>query len=183
MKYCKYRTRLICGAMVMALPLLAGCGGVKKTLGLTRDAPDEFQVLKHEPLEIPDSFTLPPPQPGVMRPQKKTASQQAVRMLTGDSSTPEEAVSPGAQALLEAAGGGQADPQIRQKLRTEENAPQEEGLLDSLRDAGTPPDPVIDARREQERLMQLRKADAPVTGEGAVVRKPEKKSTLEKIFD
>ena len=42
--------------------LLTGCDSVRKTLGLDRDPPDEFSVLKRAPLSVPaDLNVLPPP--------------------------------------------------------------------------------------------------------------------------
>jgi hypothetical protein len=42
--------------LVFAAMLLAGCGQVTaRTLGLTRDAPDEFQVTTRAPLSMPSS--------------------------------------------------------------------------------------------------------------------------------
>jgi len=50
---------------------LGGCDKVKDTLGLSREAPDEFEVFSNPPLELPPDFTLTPPQPGMPRPQSK----------------------------------------------------------------------------------------------------------------
>jgi hypothetical protein len=50
--------------LVFAATLLAGCGqDTARTLGLTRDAPDEFQVTTRAPLSMPPSLgqlPLPP---------------------------------------------------------------------------------------------------------------------------
>lgn len=40
---------------------LGGCSGVKETLGLTRDVPDEFEVPRHHALEIPDDMDIKTP--------------------------------------------------------------------------------------------------------------------------
>ncbi|KJS38300.1 MAG: hypothetical protein VR70_10355, partial [Rhodospirillaceae bacterium BRH_c57] len=54
---------LCCTAALAAT--LSGCGGgVKETLGLNRQAPDEFQVVSRPPLAIPPEFKLRPPEPG-----------------------------------------------------------------------------------------------------------------------
>ena len=44
---------------------LAACSGdeLTRTFGLTRDAPDEFQVTTRAPLSMPPDFTLRPPRP------------------------------------------------------------------------------------------------------------------------
>jgi len=43
--------------------LLSGCDGVRKTLGLERDPPDEFSVVSRAPISLPPDFnSLPTPQ-------------------------------------------------------------------------------------------------------------------------
>ncbi len=44
--------------ILAATLLLASCTKTKKTLGLTENIPDEFQVTKAKPLEIPPHFNL-----------------------------------------------------------------------------------------------------------------------------
>ena len=57
---------------------LAGCSGdSQRTFGFSRDAPDEFTVTTRAPLAMPPSFALPPPTPGVSRPQELSDAQKA----------------------------------------------------------------------------------------------------------
>jgi len=42
---------LLC--MLLLLPLLAACGDVRQTVGLGRNNPDEFTVVKNPPLAMP----------------------------------------------------------------------------------------------------------------------------------
>jgi hypothetical protein len=42
--------------VVTAIFLLSSCKNTKKTLGLTENIPDELQVTKAKPLEIPPHF-------------------------------------------------------------------------------------------------------------------------------
>jgi len=57
--------------------LTAGCGDLKKAIGLDRTPPDEFAVESRAPLTMPPDFNLRPPQPGADRPQEKSSGQQA----------------------------------------------------------------------------------------------------------
>jgi len=41
-----------------SLMLISSCKATKKTLGLTENMPDEFQVTKAKPLEVPPHFSL-----------------------------------------------------------------------------------------------------------------------------
>jgi hypothetical protein len=73
--------------------LIAGCGDLKKAIGLEKTSPDEFAVESRAPLTMPPDFNLRPPQPGATRPQEKSSGQQARRTI--DTAGPGE---PGKQA-------------------------------------------------------------------------------------
>ena len=48
--------------------VLSGCGNdVRQALGMTKQSPDEFQVVAHAPLTLPPDYSLHPPQPGAPR--------------------------------------------------------------------------------------------------------------------
>ncbi|WP_222183099.1 DUF3035 domain-containing protein [Geminicoccus harenae] len=123
----------------LALLLLAGCGEttVQEQLGLVRSGPDEFQVVRQAPLEMPPSMAeLPPPRPGAPPISQADPSRQARNVLLGAATTapvataaldpaaapasaPVDRTSPGQQALLAATGEAGADPDIRQVLAQE----------------------------------------------------------------
>ncbi|MEM7545544.1 MAG: DUF3035 domain-containing protein [Pseudomonadota bacterium] len=55
-------------AVVMAAGCTVGSGqgqGIGASLGLSKTSPDEFLVIANRPLQLPPSFTLPVPTPGV----------------------------------------------------------------------------------------------------------------------
>ena len=87
---------------------LAACSGdeLTRTFGLTRDAPDEFQVTTRAPLSMPPDFNLRPPRPGATRPQELTQQQQAEAALVPDTvlNPAARTNSPGQSALVAAAG-------------------------------------------------------------------------------
>ena len=101
---------------------LVACGGGERTLadrlGMGRQAPDEFQVVERAPLVVPPEFGLRPPEPGALRPQEGTTSQQAQRALLGEALAPAPETS-GQVALLQSAGADRADPNIRDVLTDE----------------------------------------------------------------
>ncbi|MBM3559287.1 MAG: DUF3035 domain-containing protein, partial [Alphaproteobacteria bacterium] len=56
--------RLVPLAAVLALAV-GGCGeDTKRSLGLSKPAPDEFSVVSRAPLSLPPNYTLRPPRPG-----------------------------------------------------------------------------------------------------------------------
>lgn len=144
-------------AALLASPLLlAGCGDqLSRTFGLTRDAPDEFQVTTRAPLSMPPSYTLRPPTPGATRPQELPLSTQAEAALV-----PEAALgggggtSPGQQAIL-AAAGPPAPPGIRETVDQEAQLDRPgQGFTDQLLFwKSTPPaGTVVNPQQENARL-------------------------------
>ena len=69
---------------LFGLLALAACGGdVKETLGLNKEAPDEFVVVSRPPLVVPPDFDLQPPRPGAEPPHVPTTEQMAHDALLG----------------------------------------------------------------------------------------------------
>lgn len=152
-----------------ALLGLASCSGdeLTRTFGLTRDAPDEFQVTTRAPLSMPPDFTLRPPRPGAVRPQELTQRQQAEAALAPDTllnGNTAGAPTPGQQALV-AAAGRPAPADIRARLEQESalDTPSR-SLTDRLMFWRSPPPPgtQVDAAREAARLRQNSALGQPV---------------------
>lgn len=118
-----YRSSLLC--ILLSSLMLAGCSqGVKKTLGLQRNNPDEFAVVERAPLTVPPNFDLVAPQPGAPRPQESTPTNTARGLILSSQPSEPKAVAgmSGAEnALLNSAGAAKADPKIRQELRGDKN--------------------------------------------------------------
>jgi len=80
------RLRLL--VLAPALLALAGCGDeLRKSFGLGKNAPDEFQVVRRAPLSLPPDFSLRPPQPGAVRPQEGSTTEQARRAVLDQSAS------------------------------------------------------------------------------------------------
>lgn len=153
------------GALVLAGFVLAGCQGtVQEAFGLRKRAPDEFQVVRGQPLVVPPDRRLRPPQPGAVGPAEVDPARAARETLIGRAEAPgaPTGASPGEAALLRAA-KGEADPDIRRRLAEDDSqlAFVDEGtflfILDWQRRhaqapevRGEPLDPVAEARRLQE---------------------------------
>ncbi len=52
---------LLIGGLLTAILALSGCSDVKQELGVGRNSPDEFMVVKRAPLTLPPDYTLRPP--------------------------------------------------------------------------------------------------------------------------
>ena len=190
------RTPILIAALAVALPLATGgCSGVKETLGLTKQSPDEFKVVSRAPLSMPPDYNLRPPTPGAPRPQEGTPRDQAQQSVLGvapDAIPPigegesDTAQSSGESALLQSAGATGVDPNIRQLVDTEtaEDEADSRTLADTLL-FWREPEPygeVVDPAAEQKRINENQALGQPVTeGETpTIVRK--KKGAFEGIF-
>ena len=165
-------------AVLVSAVALAGCSGdqLTRTFGLTRDAPDEFQVTTRAPLSMPPDFTLRPPQPGVGRPQELSGSQQAEAALVPDSinATASRASSRGQQALV-AAAGRPAPANIRAEVNSEAaiDAPNR-SFADRLMfwRANTPAGTAVDPAREAQRIRQNAALGQPVdSGDTPIIQR------------
>jgi len=170
--------------VALAALALAGCEQTKRSLGIGKQPPDEFQVVSRPPLSVPPDFGLRPPQPGAPRPQEGETRDQAAAIVFGTAGGAASG-SPGLTDLLTRAGVEQADPSIRQ-LINEDNAllAEDISLADRLifwRPRATPV-VIIDAEAEAQRLSEAAATRAPPTTGATPVIEERKKAIFEGIF-
>ncbi len=166
-------------ALTLSALSLAACSGdeLTRTFGLTRDAPDEFQVTTRAPLSMPPDLTLRPPRPGSVRPQELTQRQQAEGVLAPDAVLnrgARPAASPGQQALLSAAGPS-APADIRNKVDNEAalDTPSR-SFTDRLMfwQSAPPPGTQVDPSRESARLRQnAALGQPPAVGDTPIIQR------------
>ncbi len=185
----------------MALPLLlatalAGCGGdTARTFGLTRDAPDEFQVTTRAPLSMPPALgELPVPRPGVDRPQEMSSRQAAEAALVPGVALGQSGArggggprTSGEQALLSRAGrptGGDIRRRVdEESLRLDQP---DRGLADRLIFWQQPENPgvALDARRESQRLRENAALGREATdGETPVIQRSRSSNPLTRLLE
>jgi hypothetical protein len=110
-------TRLALGAALLALTACSGT--VQESLGLGKNQPDEFQVVRRAPLTLPPDYSLRPPDPGAPPTSTQDTSAQAREILTRQPAPPVETQQSSAEAALLAQSPVQAEPGIRQILVAE----------------------------------------------------------------
>ena len=149
---------------------LAACSSTKNQLGLNKQVPDEFKVVKRAPLDLPPDYSLRPPRPGAPRPQEAETSDAAAQTVFGEVSTNEaSAPTSGEAALLGRAGTAEADPNIRRRVDNESqalfdrNKPVAEKLFGIGGDKNAASATVVDAKAEAERLEGNASAGKSVT--------------------
>lgn len=141
----------------LAVLTLSACADTKKTLGLAPHSPDEFKVMQRAPLEIPESFVLPTPQPGAQRPQEAQIPDLVKRALTGK--VPGESqveLSDSERALLQKTRATQTPADIRSQVdrETQELAEKDKSVTQRILGVGglNRASDVLDAKKEAERL-------------------------------
>lgn len=156
------------------LALSACSGSISEQLGLDRDAPDEFLVRKHAPLEMPTTIALPPPQKGLHRPQEKTVETKAKEAVFGDNAHHGQTTgqSSAENALLQKTKATQTDSTVRAKVDYESDNldDKNKSVVKKILNIGDKkkeaPATVIDAQKEYERLKEKAEAGEAITGEG-----------------
>lgn len=185
--------------------MLGACSGtdVKDTLGLGREAPDEFRVVARPPLAVPPVFKLRPPASAAEVPTND-ARNSARKIVTGEEGQSSAAVTDPSMAaetavigvstselsstaesqLLSKAGTQQKKENIRELIQQEvavQEPEEEPGLLDKLQPKKGE-QPTVDAKKERERIEANKKENKPVNAGETPVLKPKDKGVLGKIF-
>jgi DUF3035 family protein len=192
------RTILI-PATLLALGSLAlgGCGALANLGGGKKVSPDEFKIVSHSPLTMPPNAELRPPRPGEPRPQEVTPADQAKealspalaarpqrnQVLTGQDKTPSRTSAE--QSLVQKAGGGTADPNIRSQVNQDTKTinSSDKSFIDSLifwQDP-QPSGVVVDPSKEQQRIRDAQAAGQPAAGATPTIKRRQR-GLLEGIF-
>lgn len=167
---------------------LAGCQNVKRELGIGRNSPDEFMVVKRAPLTLPPEYALRAPSDGSM-PAASETTQAARAALLGTPETPVEGGT-GESALLSKMGASAADPEIRSTINREngyialENRTVADKLIfwkDAPPESETMPTSEVNAKGEYERIKKNRE-EGKAVNEGDVPVIEKKQSTVDKLF-
>jgi hypothetical protein len=164
--------------LVFSALALTACSGntVKDTLGLNRSAPDEFRVVSRPPLSIPPQFTLRAPANTDVSPNELSASQKAQSLVTSSTSpsksTKKDAPATSSNAesqFLKNAGVNNANPMVRDELVEERFTKQEKeeesgsSWWNVFSSSDDKKDPLVDAKKEAERLKKNESEGQPVT--------------------
>ncbi len=184
MKYNKLVILVICAVMSSACS-----GNVKRSLGISNDAPDEFMVLEHPPLTVPPDFReLPAPAAGAMTVNRNSQRDKAQRALFGGEKRQTSHNVTASERSLLGKTGIATDRNIRTKLAEDNKVasneqPKKRSLFDKIVDPilGRK-DPIVDADKEKERIAANKEAGKPVNeGEVPVIKRQD--SVLGQIVD
>jgi len=183
---------LIVGLVAVAFAA-SGCESARKAFGNKKSAPDEFVVYKRPPLTLPPEYGLRPPTPGADRPQlvsprdeaRSAVLNSAQRQPQPQRQQAQPPATPGMAALLNKTGARNAEPGIRDTVNKESSvlALEDRRFIDKLIfwvDDAPDPGTVVDAKKEQQRIMENQALGKPITdGEvPEIKRKPARKGLL-----
>lgn len=168
---------------VAFLATLSACDSARRVMGNTKEAPDEFTVYQRPPLSLPPEFALRPPEPGSVRPQAITPTDQARAALLNQTASVQQErkidpnLSDGLNALMNLTGANTADPSIRQVVNAETTllSKEDKGLADKMIfwvDDKPYQGTVVDAEKEQQRIRENQALGKPITeGETPQIKK------------
>ena len=182
----------LAGALLL---VLTGCGELRNALGMGKNSPDEFAVVRHAALAVPPDFDLRPPAPGAPRPQEVSPREDARKTLLGQGAGGAAAgakgasallrQTPGEGALLRQSGAGETPVNIREVVRIEAAAlgAQDRTFTDRLlfwkkSEEGE----VLDPAAEADRLRRAKQGAKPAATPSGVVIKRKKGGLLGDLF-
>lgn len=150
-------------------------GDVRKTLGIKKNAPDEFMVLSRKPLEVPTNYTLTPPVNGDSLAIEEVR-EQARSTLIGKKVDSNDAKGLGDAelSLLKKAKAKDSSDTVRTAIKNDD----ENGISKLPTLTGPKKDPIVDADKEQERIKANETAGKAVN-EGDVATKSQEKGFID----
>lgn len=154
---------------ITALISLSACGGdVRETLGLKRNAPDEFAVENRPRLDVPPEFKLRPPVTDGSSLRESTIRDELQAEVLA--STPTAQLGSAEQILLQRTDAANADSSIRQTLNKEYG--HEDGFFERIQNISSDSrnETLVDAEKERERIIESKKEGKPIS-EGEVETK------------
>jgi len=99
---------------ISASYMILGCTQTTKALGITKNAPNEFNILTKAPLVVPPEYNLRPPQIGTSSSENNYSQESARNALLGNIDDVEP--TRGEVVLMSKAGVGSANPEIRLEI-------------------------------------------------------------------
>ncbi len=156
-------------AVMAGAAIASGCQSMSDALGASKAAPDEFRVVTQAPLTLPPDYNLRPPRPGEPRPQEREPDAEARAALFGDEIG--ASASPGERVLVNNAGAGAVEPNIRDTIDFEAQniVRRNESFVNRvLTFGGENPSTPLNAEEEARRLAD-EEAVRRATGGGEVI--------------
>ena len=192
MKAKSYKSLLAISLMV----LLTGCSSARDIVGLSKQSPDEFEVVTRAPLSLPPDYGLRVPVPNIRRTQEKSLIESADNLIParGPQSSGQNlsradrsvAISPAEDAIL-----GRAQAKIsNQSIRAEINSDNktisgtDKKLIEKIIfwQGIKKPGAVLDPEKETERIKGLKSDGKPIGNSDVPVIERADRGLLDGLF-
>ena len=111
----------ILGFLCMTLTVSACGGGLSDAFAYKKNPPDEFAILKKQPLIIPPDYSLKPPNEAGSKIARTSTRVEAEQILTGREVDISEIASDGEKEVLDRIGSDPSQNNVRSKIRNDGN--------------------------------------------------------------
>ena len=168
------KSTLMWGAVAGLALSVSACARTSKALGLTKSAPNEFNILTKAPLVIPPEYNLRPPKLGESSAESNYSQKAARDALIGNIDAAEP--SRGEIVLMTKAGVGKANQEIRLEIDGINGVERKTtGFTDQVLfwregQAVTPEGEPLDAENEARRLRAIESSTGG--GEVTITKRP-----------
>ena len=192
MKSKSYKGVLSIGLMI----LLTGCSSARDIVGLSKQSPDEFEVVTRAPLSLPPDYGLRVPVPNISRNQEKSLGESADDLLPqrGSQSPGQKlsrvgrsgAISPAEDAILDRAKAKISNQSIRAEINSDNKtiSDTDEKLIEKIIfwQGTKKPAAVLDPQKESERIKGLKSDGKPIGNSAVPVIEKADRGLLDGLF-
>ena len=192
MKAKSYKGVLSIGLMI----LLTGCSSARDIVGLSKQSPDEFEVVTRAPLSLPPDYGLRVPVPNISRNQEKSLGESADDLLPqrGSQSPGQKlsrvgrsgAISPAEDAILDRAKAKISNQSIRAEINSDNKtiSDTDEKLIEKIIfwQGTKKPAAVLDPQKESERIKGLKSDGKPIGNSAVPVIEKADRGLLDGLF-
>ena len=149
--------------------LLAGCRSARDIVGLSKQSPDEFEVVTRAPLSLPPDYGLRVPIPNSSRTQEKSVGESADDLISARGSLVSRqklssrdglgSISPAEEAILGRARAERSNESIRATLNSENKAISgtDKKLIEKIIfwQGAEKPGAILEPEKESKRIKDL----------------------------
>ncbi|EJW21332.1 hypothetical protein IMCC14465_11280 [alpha proteobacterium IMCC14465] len=115
------RGKNILGLLCLTLTVSACGGGLSDALSYQKNPPDEFAILKKQPLIIPPDYSLKPPKEAGSKVARASTRVEAEEILTGREVDISEIASDGEKEILNRIGSDPSQNNVRSSMQNDGN--------------------------------------------------------------
>ncbi|HAK98768.1 MAG TPA: hypothetical protein DCP14_05410 [Rhodobiaceae bacterium] len=115
------RGKNILGLLCLTLTVSACGSGLSDAFSYKKNPPDEFAILKKQPLIIPPDYSLKPPNQAGSKIARASTRVEAEQILTGREVDISEISSDGEKEILDRVGSNPSQNNVRSKIQSDGN--------------------------------------------------------------